>query len=69
MAKMAKMANPRENEHRIGILDLGGGEYVRISATSSIDVDEALDWAEEIIAVQRRVLAKRAKRSKIDDNP
>lgn len=48
-----------EDERRIGVLDLGPGSYVRIMATPDVDPSEALDWAEEIIAIQRRVLAKR----------
>jgi hypothetical protein len=47
------------NERRIGVIDLAPGSYVRIMATPDIDPAEALEWAEEIITLQRRVLAKR----------
>lgn len=48
-----------ENERRIGILDLGGGDYVKIMATVGVTDAEALEWAEEIVATQKRVQSKR----------
>jgi hypothetical protein len=50
---------PKQTERRIGVLDLPDGSYVRIMASPNVDAEEALDWAEEIIALQRRVIAKR----------
>jgi hypothetical protein len=47
------------NERRIGVIDLPDGSYVRIMASPDVDAEEALEWAEEIIALQRRVIAKR----------
>lgn len=53
------LPQPDENERRVGVIDLPDGGHVRIMATMGVDAAEALDWAEEIIALQRRVLAKR----------
>ena len=47
------------DERRIGVIDLPDGSYVRIMASPDVDPEEALEWAEEIIALQRRVIAKR----------
>ena len=54
------------DERQIGINDLEGGEYVRIVATTGIDTEEALEWAEDIIARKRRELTRlRERRSTV----
>lgn len=62
------------DERQIGINDLEGGEYVRIVATMGVETEEALQWAEDIIARKRRELEMRKKQApqmsvalKIDD--
>lgn len=47
-----------EGERQIGVNDLEGGEYVRIVATDGIDTEEALEWAEDIIARKKKELAR-----------
>lgn len=56
---MPPISQSEGNERRIGVIDLGAGSYVRIMATPDVSPEDALIWAEEIISLQRKVLAKR----------
>jgi hypothetical protein len=51
------------NERQIGLVDLEGGGYVRIVSLGEIDTEEALEWAEDIIARKRRELKRKGRPS------
>lgn len=49
---------------RIGVIDLGGGTHVMITATPDVDDEEALGVLADWIEFQRGVLARRAARGR-----